>query len=80
MEMLLGLAITLCLPAYLVAQVLALMHWPLRVSLVPLIVMGAAFAAFLSGLARGSNLAPIFMVLAAPPCLAWLGLMRLMRS
>lgn len=80
MQMLLGLAIMLCLPVYLVAQVIVLFRWPLRLSLVPLLVMGAAFGSFLYGMAQGSNLAPIFMVLAAPLCLAWLGVVRLIRS
>lgn len=80
MQMLLGLAIMLCLPVYLVAQVVVLFRWPLRLSLVPLLVMGAAFGSFLYGLSQGSNLAPIFMVLAAPLCLAWLGVVRLIRS
>lgn len=79
MDMLLGLAVMLCLPAYLVAQVAALVRWPLRVSLVPLPVMGAALATAVAGFAQGSNLAPIFLVLAAPPCLAWLGVAFLVR-
>lgn len=69
MQMILGLAVMLCLPAYLVAQVWALMRWPLRVSAVPLVVMGAALATTVAGFAQGSNLAPILL---APLCLAWL--------
>lgn len=79
MQMLLGLAAMLCLPAYLAVQVVALFRWPLRVSAVPLAVMGGAFAHTVSAFATGSNLAPIFMVLTAPLCLAWLGIAALIR-
>ena len=79
MDMLLGLAVMLCLPAYVVAQVAALVRWPPRVSVVPLVVMGAALASAVAGFAQGSNLAPIFLVLAAPPCLLWLGIASLIR-
>lgn len=79
LEILIGLAVMLCLPAYLVAQALALFHWPIRISVVPLLVMGAAFATFCVGLAQGSTLAPLFMVLVAPFCLGWLWVARLIR-
>jgi hypothetical protein len=79
MEML-GLATMLCLPVYLVAQVAALLAWPIRVSAVPLIVMGAATASAVAGYAEESNLAPIFMVLTAPFCLLWLAVAGLLRG
>ena len=79
MDLLLGLAVMLCLPAYVVAQVGALVRWPLRVSLVPLSAMTAALAVAVAGFAQGSNLAPIFLVLLAPFCLAWLGIAALIR-
>ena len=80
MDMLLGQAVMLCLPAYLVAQVAALVVWPVRLSAVPLTIMGAATASAVVGYADNSNLAPIFMVLAAPFCLLWLGVAGLMRG
>ncbi|WP_431299560.1 hypothetical protein [Tabrizicola sp. BL-A-41-H6] len=80
MELLLGQAVMLCLPAYLVAQVAALLVWPVRISAVPLAIMGAATASAVVGYASDSNLAPIFMVLAAPFCLLWLVLAGLIRG
>lgn len=79
MQMILGMAVMLCLPAYVVAQVAALIHWPLRVSAVPLAVMSGALALSVVGFVQGSNLAPIFLVLLAPVCLAWLGAAWLIR-
>jgi hypothetical protein len=75
MDMLLGLAVMLCLPAWAVMQLRALFTWQglaLWLSLVPFALMGPAFLAFLIGMTEESNLAPIFMILAAPPCLLWL--------
>jgi hypothetical protein len=77
-----GLAVMLALPVYLVVQIIVLLRWrgwPFRLALIPLAVMGLAFAAFLNGTRAGSNLAPIFMVLAAPPCLIWLWIVSLFR-
>lgn len=79
MDLLLGYLVMMCLPAYLVAQIAALVRWPLRVSAVPLVVMGAALASAVVGLAQDSNLAPIFLVLAAPFALLWLGMTYLIR-
>ena len=73
--MLIGLGVMLCLPGWVVLQLRALFTWTGRalwLSLAPFLLMGPAFLAFLIGLKDGSNLAPIFMVLAAPPCLFWL--------
>ena len=61
------------------AQVAALIRWPLRVSVVPLVVMSGALVSAILGFRQGSNLAPIFLVLLAPPCLAWLGAAWLIR-
>jgi hypothetical protein len=75
MENLVGLAVMLAVPAYPVAQVLALIRWrglAFWLALVPALVMGLAVAAFIAGMAQDSNLAPLLMVLAAPPCLIWL--------
>ncbi len=79
MQMILGMAVMLCLPAYVVAQVAALWRWPLRLSAVPLVVMAGALASTVVGFQQGSNLAPIFLVLLAPFCLAWLGVTWLLR-
>lgn len=79
MEMILGLAVMLSLPAYVVAQVAALFRWPLHVSIVPLVVMAGALASMVYGFSQDSNLAPIFLVLLAPFCLAWLGVAWLIR-
>jgi hypothetical protein len=79
MDLLLGLLVMMCLPAYLALQVLALVRWPWRVSRVPLLVMGAALVSAVVGFAQDSNLAPIFVVLCAPFCLLWLGIAGLWR-
>lgn len=79
MDLLLGFLVMMCLPAYLIAQIWALVRWPWRVSLVPLLVIGAAAASAIAGFAADSNLAPIFLVFAAPLCLAWLGIAALIR-
>lgn len=75
MENLIGLAVMLCVPAYVVAQIMALIQWrgrSLWLALVPVGVMGLALALLFIGIRDGSNLAPLFIVLAAPPCLLWL--------
>jgi hypothetical protein len=72
----------LMVPAYPVAQLLALLRWRGRffwLALVPIPVMAAAVWLFLVGLQQQSNLAPIFIVFAAPPCLLWLGIVSLFR-
>lgn len=79
MDLILGILVMMCLPAYIVAQIVALIRWPWRISLVPLALMGAALSAAVIGFAQGSNLAPIFLVLGAPVCLAWLGIAALIR-
>lgn len=82
MESLVGLAVMLMVPAYPVAQVLALMRWKGKffwLALVPLPIMGAAVLLLLVGLQQQSNLAPIYLILAAPPCLLWLGIVSLFR-
>ena len=79
MDLLLGMLVMMSLPAYLALQAVALFRWPWRVSLVPLLVTGAALASMVAGFAQGSNLAPIFLVLSAPFSLAWLGLAYLIR-
>jgi len=47
---------------------------------VPLIVMGAAFATAVLGGLAGSNLAPIWVILALPVCLLWLLALWLLRA
>jgi hypothetical protein len=82
MQMLLGLAVMMALPTYLVVQLIVLIRWrgaAFWAATVPLVVMGTAFAAFVQGTRTGSNLAPLFMVLAAPPCLLWLWIVSLFR-
>lgn len=71
----LGLVVMLCVPAYAVMQVLALIRWRGRwlwLALVPLVVMLVAVGTMVQGLRAGSNLAPILVVFAAPPCVVWL--------
>lgn len=41
-------------------------------ALVPALAMGAAFAVAVLGAMAGSNLAPIWVVFALPPCFLWL--------
>jgi hypothetical protein len=75
MENIVGLAVMLAVPAYPVAQVLALIRWrglAFWLALVPVLVMALAVAMFVTGMSQNSNLAPLMMVLAAPPCLIWL--------
>ena len=79
MDLLLGMLVMMCFPVYLEVQVLALMRWPWRISLVPLLLMGAALVSTVAGFAQGSNLAPIFLILGAPVSLAWLGVAYLIR-
>ena len=43
------------------------------------VVMAGALASTVVGFQQGSNLAPIFLVLLAPFCLAWLGVTWLLR-
>jgi hypothetical protein len=47
---------------------------------VPVVLMGAAVAVGVLGALAGSNLAPIWIVFALPPCLLWIGGLWLARS
>lgn len=47
---------------------------------VPVIAMGAAIAVGVLGAMAGSNLAPIWIVFALPPCLLWIGALWLARA
>jgi uncharacterized membrane protein len=47
---------------------------------VPAAAMGAALAAAVLGVVAGSNLAPIWVVFALPPCLLWLAALWLLRG
>jgi hypothetical protein len=47
---------------------------------VPVAVMGVALAVAVIGVAAGSNLAPIWVVFALPPCLLWLAGLWLARG
>jgi hypothetical protein len=82
LETIVGLVVMLMVPIYPVAQVLALIRWrgwALWLALVPIPVMGLAVYLLIIGLREQSNLAPIFVILAAPPCLLWLGIIHLLR-
>lgn len=82
METPFGLAVMLMVPVYPVAQGVALVRWrgvAFWLALAPAAVMGLAFAACIAGTRAGSNLAPIFMVLATPACLLWLWMVSLFR-
>lgn len=73
----------LALPVYLIAQIVVLVRWRGRafwLALIPLAVMAVAAIAMALGLREGSNLAPILVVLAAPPCLLWLWVVSRFRS
>jgi hypothetical protein len=47
---------------------------------VPVAAMGVALAVAVIGVAAGSNLAPIWVVFALPPCLLWLAGLWLARG
>ena len=47
---------------------------------VPALAMGAAVAVAVLGSLAGSNLAPIWIVFALPPCLLWLAALWLLRG
>jgi hypothetical protein len=47
---------------------------------VPVAVMGAAISVAVLGVMAGSNLAPIWIVFALPPCLLWLAGLWLLRG
>jgi hypothetical protein len=82
LETIVGLVVMLMVPIYPVAQVLALIRWrgwALWLALVPIPVMGLAVYLLIIGLREQSNLAPIFVILVAPPCLLWLGIIHLLR-
>lgn len=77
-----GLALVLTVPIYAVLQILALWRWrglSFWLALIPLAVMGWAVSVHLDGSQAGSNLAPIFIIVAAPLCLFWLWLVRALR-
>jgi hypothetical protein len=70
-----GLLVLLSVPAYVVMQALALIRWRGRwlwSAMVPLALMLLAVGTMIQGLRAGSNLAPIVVVFAAPPCVIWL--------
>ena len=82
MGMVLGMVVMLALPAYFWAQYRALVSWrgwPLWLSFVPAAVMAALFVVTILGFARGANLAPLMLILAAPVALVTLGLISLFR-
>jgi hypothetical protein len=47
---------------------------------VPVAVMGAAVSVAVFGVMAGSNIAPIWIVFALPPCLLWLAGLWLLRA
>lgn len=47
---------------------------------VPAAVMGAALTIAILGVIAGSNIAPIWVVFALPPCLLWLTVLWLLRG
>lgn len=71
MEMLVGLTVMMMVPGYFVLQATMLARyrggWRLAASL-PLVLMLPAVAVSLAGLSAGSNLWPLFAILAAPVC------------
>jgi hypothetical protein len=83
-DMLIGLVLTLGVPAaYLWFQARALFIWRgpwLLAALVPVVVMGAAVVIMMDAIDKGSNLAPIVVIFAAPPCLIWLAVAGWLRG
>jgi len=75
-------AIPLMLIGAIALQVLALKRftggWWIA-AMVPAVAMGAAIAVAVLGVAAGSNLAPIWVVFAAPPCFLWLAVLWIAR-
>ena len=51
-----------------------------KAAFVPLVAMGAALAVAVVGSLAGSNLAPIWVVFALPPCFLWLATLWLARG
>lgn len=83
MEILFGIALMSALPVYLVAQVVILFRWrgwARWLTLPPMLLMAAAIVLYFQAEAQGSNLAPLFMFLAAPFCLLWLWVIRMFRT
>ena len=83
MDAMWSIAPLLLLVAWLALQVAAL-KWVTgawrRAALVPAFALGAAFAIAILGVLSGSNIAPIWVVLALPLCLAWLVALWLLRG
>lgn len=82
MDMILGMIVMLTLPGYVWAQGRALLTWrgwPLGLACVPLVIMLGLVGVTIIGFVRGSNLAPLLLILAAPVCLVWLGVVSLFR-
>ncbi len=71
-------AVFLTVPVYLVLQVLAFVRVyrkrP-RATLVPALLMAAVYVSVAVGVARGSNLAPIWIVLTSPAACLYVGLL-----
>jgi hypothetical protein len=68
MEVLLGMIVTMAIPAYFVLQPMVLLRWRggwRRAALVPLLLAIPALAFSLFALTQGSNLWPIMLILSA---------------
>lgn len=82
-DILWAVAIPGMLVGWLVMQVMAVRRmrggWR-TAAFVPLLAMGGALAIAVLGSLAGSNLAPIWVVFALPPCFLWLAALWLLRG
>ena len=82
MEMLIGLIVTLGVPAYFIAQPMALLRWQGRwrkLALMPLVLVIPALAYSVFAFADGSNLWPITLIAAAAIGMIYLSIVWLLQ-
>ena len=82
MEMLLGMIVTLGVPAYFIVQPMALMRWQGRWrkwALMPLLLVIPAVAYSLFAFADGSNLWPMTLIAAAAIGMTYLSILWLLQ-
>jgi len=82
MEMLIGMIVTLGVPAYFIAQPMALLRWQGRwrkLALMPLVLVIPALAYSVFAFADGSNLWPITLIAAAAIGMIYLSIVWLLQ-